>query len=263
MWSGAFYALDIYHEEVRAYLRKVFHTVLQEWGFEMVKLDFLYGAALIPRMGKTRGRIMRDTMDFLRECVGDKLILGCGVPMAPALHTTDYCRIGQDVHLSWEFGVLKWCRNGERVSTYQALTNTIHRRQLSGKFFWNDPDVFILRKKKQYLNKDEQYTLLLTNLLFGDLLFTSDHIGDYDAETLQLYKSIFPLFKRKELRVEQGGDFYKVHFRVNEQHYTVLLNLSAVRQAYKLPRGCTLITATATSSAATTCLPCNPTKASA
>jgi alpha-galactosidase len=237
LWSGAFYALDIYHEEVRAYLRQVFDVVLNDWNFDMVKLDFLYGAALIPRQGKSRGRIMRETMDFLRECVGDKLILGCGVPLASALHTTDYCRIGQDIHLDWEFGILKWCRNGERVSTYLALTNTIHRRQLNGRFFWNDPDVFMLRKKKQMLNANEQYSLLLVNLLFGDLLFTSDYIGDYDEATMRLYKSIFPLFKRKEIRVEQGNDFYKVSFRVNEQYYTALINLSNTPQAYKLGKG--------------------------
>lgn len=40
-WGG-FYALDIYNNEVRAYIRKVFDTVLKKWGYDMVKLDFLY-----------------------------------------------------------------------------------------------------------------------------------------------------------------------------------------------------------------------------
>lgn len=50
-WGG-FYALDIYHPEARAYLKRVFDTVLREWGFGMVKLDFLFAAAMIPRLGK-------------------------------------------------------------------------------------------------------------------------------------------------------------------------------------------------------------------
>ena len=41
LWSYWFYALDVYNEEVRAYLKKVFHTILQEWNFDLVKLDFL------------------------------------------------------------------------------------------------------------------------------------------------------------------------------------------------------------------------------
>jgi len=237
LWSGAFYALDIYHTGVRDYLKLVFDTIFKDWGFEMVKLDFLYGAALIPRNGKTRGRIMQDTMDFLRECAGDKFILGCGVPLSAALKTTDYCRIGQDVHLGWEFGLLKWCRNQERVSTYLALTNTINRRQMSGKFFWNDPDVFMLRRKKQNLSPEEQYTLLLVNMLFGDLLFTSDLISDYDAETMRLYKSVFPLFPRKEQRVEQGNDLYKITFRIHDHFYTALVNLSNESMSFKLPPG--------------------------
>src|SRR5699024_7163536 len=39
-WGG-FYSLDIYNQGVRDYLKKVFDTVFYEWGFDMVKLDFL------------------------------------------------------------------------------------------------------------------------------------------------------------------------------------------------------------------------------
>lgn len=49
-WGG-FYALDMYNEEARAHLKHVFDTVLREWGFGMVKLDFLFAAAMIPRLG--------------------------------------------------------------------------------------------------------------------------------------------------------------------------------------------------------------------
>jgi hypothetical protein len=41
---------------------------------------------------------------FLRECVGNKMILGCGVPLLAAANgTTDYCRIGPDIHLNLGF----------------------------------------------------------------------------------------------------------------------------------------------------------------
>lgn len=43
-WSG-FYALDIDNPAVLEYLRRVFDRVLNDWGFDLVKLDFLYGAA--------------------------------------------------------------------------------------------------------------------------------------------------------------------------------------------------------------------------
>lgn len=101
-WGG-FYALDMYNREAREYLKHVFDVVLQDWGFDMLKLDFCFAAAMIPRMGKSRGEIMWEAMDLIRDLVGpDKLVLGCGVPLASAFRKVDYCRIGSDVAPWWE-----------------------------------------------------------------------------------------------------------------------------------------------------------------
>lgn len=237
LWSGWFYALDICHPEVRAYIAEVFRVVTQEWGFELLKLDFLYGACLRPREGMSRAAVMADAMQLLRTAAGDAKILGCGIPMGTAAGFTDYCRIGADVHLRWEFNLLKWAGNRERVSTFLALKNTIHRRQLNGHAFINDPDVFMLRRKKQGLKPHEQYTLLLVNLLFGDLLFTSDNIADYDAKTSALYRSIFPLLKKKDVMVEQSGEVYKATFGIGDRKYMAIINLSDKNTLFKVPQG--------------------------
>lgn len=235
LWSYWFYALDFYNEEVQTYLRTVFYTILHEWNFDLVKLDFLYGTAIVPRNGKSRGQIMHEAMQFLRDCVGDKMILGCGVPLSAANGTTEYCRIGPDIHLSWDFNLLKWIRARERPSTLNAIHNTISRRQLSGKWFWNDPDVFILRKNKTTLNFKEQYSLLLANLLFGHLLFTSDNISEYDASTLALYKSIFPLMEIENTQVNFLDEFYVINFTIKDKIYLALINTSNSNKRYQLP----------------------------
>lgn len=235
LWSYWFYALDIYNEEVRSYLKSVFHTILHEWNFDLVKLDFLYGTALLPRNGKSRGEIMIDTMQFLRTCVGDKMILGCGVPLSAAIGTTEYCRIGPDIHLSWDFSILKWARARERPSVLNAIHNTISRRQLSGKWFWNDPDVLLLRKNKNTLSKAEKYALLLSNVLFGHLIFTSDNIAEYDAETLRLFQSIFPLMTIENPQVSEHHGFYTIHFHIKERYYTAFINTDNKTRMYKLP----------------------------
>ncbi|MCC6583356.1 MAG: alpha-galactosidase [Chitinophagales bacterium] len=235
MWSYWFYALDVYNEEVRAYLKKVFHTILHEWNFDLVKLDFLYGTALVARNGKSRGQVMQDAMNFLRGCVGDKMILGCGVPLSPANGTTEYCRIGPDIHLSWDFSILKWIRARERPSVLNAIHNTISRRHLSGKWFWNDPDVFILRNNKNVLSFEEKYSLLLANLLFGHLLFTSDNIAEYDEGQLYWYKSIFPLMPVQDVQVNFQDNFYTINFRIKDRYYLALLNVSDAPKMYKLP----------------------------
>ncbi|MEG2456278.1 MAG: alpha-galactosidase, partial [Clostridia bacterium] len=77
------FTFDFYNEDCAKYLKGIFSTVLNDWGFDLVKLDFLCTECLVPRRNKTRGEIMCDAMDFLRECVGEKLILGCGVPLGP------------------------------------------------------------------------------------------------------------------------------------------------------------------------------------
>jgi hypothetical protein len=46
---------------------------------------------------------MWEAMDLIRDMVGpEKLVLGCGVPLAAAFRKVDYCRIGSDVAPWWE-----------------------------------------------------------------------------------------------------------------------------------------------------------------
>ncbi|MFC1706268.1 glycoside hydrolase family 36 protein [Planctomycetota bacterium] len=224
-WSWSFYALDLYNEEFRAYLREVFQRVLRDWGFDLVKLDFLYAAALKVDSGRTRGQVMCDAMDYLRELASDKLILGCGVPLGPAFGRVDCCRIGSDVAESWETRILRLLGVRERLSTRNALVSTIGRRQLGRRAFLNDPDVFILRRERNRLSAAQRYTLLLVNAIFGDLLLTSDDISRYGEEELRHLRSLFPLRKRLDLRVRNDRGLYRVRFGVGERRYEALLNL--------------------------------------
>jgi alpha-galactosidase len=223
-WSGYFYALDIYNPEVRAYLKNVFDTVLNEWNFDMVKLDFLYAAALIERKDKTRGQIMYEAMSFLREIAGNKIILGCGVPLGCSFGLVDYCRIGGDVALKWEDKLLTLLGYRERVSTLNSLRSTIGRRHLNGRAFWNDPDVFILRSTTNQLTPDQRYTLLLLNLIFGGLVFTSDNLNEYTSEELQLFQSIFPQ-QEKQIHKVVSGKIVEIYFSIGEYDYLTLSNL--------------------------------------
>ena len=191
-WSG-FYALDIYNEEVRSYLREVFDTVICRWGFTFVKLDFLYASCVIPRRDKTRAQVMYDGMRLLREVCGDAWILGCGVPLAPAFGLVDYCRIGCDVSLSWDDELYMRPMHRERVSTRNTVLNTVFRRELHGRAFLNDPDVFLLREKNTKLTRREKHILATVNALFGGVLFTSDNVAEYSDESRKLYEELLTL----------------------------------------------------------------------
>jgi alpha-galactosidase len=229
-WSGYFYVLDFYNPGVRAYLAGVFKTVFEEWHYDLVKLDFLYAVALLKRSDKTRGRIMHEAMTFLRELAGDKLILGCGVPLGSAFGLVDYCRIGSDVALTWEDRLLQRMHYRERVSTINSLISTIGRRHLNGRGFHNDPDVFILRSNNNRLTKEQRHTLFLLNNIFGGVLFTSDNINEYTVEELDMYKSIFPLSSKKIERVVIDGvipgGLLKTYFSIAGRQYLAVSNLS-------------------------------------
>jgi alpha-galactosidase len=235
-WNGFFYLLDFYNEEVRDYLKEVLHTVLEVWNFDMVKLDFLYAAALIQREDKTRGQIMYEAMEFLREISGDKIILGCGVPLGCAFGLADYCRIGSDVSLSWDDRLLRGLHYRERVSTINALESTIGRRQLSGRAFFNDPDVFIIRAKNNKLTQNQRYTLLLLNLIFGGLVFTSDNIGEYTDEEMKLYKSIFPVVEKTVTSV-LFSQAVSVYFNIGSREYLAVSNLKGKKVGFTLMGG--------------------------
>ncbi len=182
-WGGA-YTLDIYNEEARAYIVKVFDTVLNEWGFDMVKLDFLYSQCMFPRFGKSRGQLMAEAMDFLRELVGDKLFLGCGVPLGSAFGVVDACRISCDVDLKYKGKIYDRVHiNREVPSAQNAIRSTIFRRHLDGRAFVNDPDVFFLRDFNLKFTDKQKQLLAKINHLFGNVLFVSDDVGKYgDAE---------------------------------------------------------------------------------
>jgi alpha-galactosidase len=236
-WSYHFYGLDIYHEEVRHYLRDVFAVVFNDWRFDMVKLDFLYGAALCPPEGKTRGEVMTDAMKFLRECAGKKEILGCGVPLGPAFGQVDYCRIGSDIGPKWEDWLLNTIHYRERISTINSLNSTIGRRHLNGNVFGNDPDVFILRSENNSLTAEQKYTLFMVNNLFGSLVFTSDNIAEYDAETMKLYLSMFPLKEKKISSVTHEEDCLEAYFSIDHNSYVLFSNMGKENRLFHLPSG--------------------------
>jgi alpha-galactosidase len=227
IWKGPYYALDIYHPEARSYIKKVLQTILREWNYDLIKVDFLFGACLQGRPDRTRGQIMYDGMQLLREVAGkDKMILGCGVPLASAFGMVDYCRIGNDAHTGWELKPLKKLHAHERPSTWSTLTNSINRAVLSGRFFQNDPDVFILRNKKTNLSETQKNTMFLVNQLFGEVLFISDDIREYDILTLQLYKSGFNTHKKEITNINMDiKNIYVVNFKIGAEEFIAYFNL--------------------------------------
>ena len=188
-WGG-FYALDIDVPGVQDYLKRVFDRVLNQWGYDLVKLDFLYAAAPFGNERESRAGRMLRAMELLRSMCGDKQILGCGVPLMPAFGLVDYCRIGCDVSLSWDDGWYMRLFHRERISTKHSLDNTLCRRQLGGRAFGNDPDVFFLRDENCRLTPDQKRRLAETNARYGQVLLISDDPNSYTPGMKEQYRRV-------------------------------------------------------------------------
>ena len=218
-WGG-FYSLDIDKPEVVDYLREVFRRVFDEWGFDLVKLDFLYAAAPFGSERESRAGRMTRALELLRELCGDKLILGCGVPLMPAFGLVDYCRIGCDVGLDWNGSWLMQQTHRERVSTKQTIDDTVFRRELNGRAWLNDPDVFFLRTENLQLTENEKRVLATVNSLFGGVLFCSDDMSAYSPEARAFYEELLKNREAADIRVDTDRGF-KISYTVDGERKTV------------------------------------------
>ena len=187
-WSGAV-ALDTRNPEVRAYVTRVLQTVTQDWGFEVLKLDFLFAACMEPHDGLNRGELMAAALDLLREAVGEDVrLLLCGVPLTSAFGRADWCRVGCDVGLDWDDKPPMRLLHRERVSTKNSLANTRGRAHLDGRAFGVDPDVFFLRSGDVRLTERQKSELLWTDAALGSVFLTSDDMGTWDSDQLLRYR---------------------------------------------------------------------------
>ncbi len=235
-WGG-FYVLDILEPEVQEHLELIFRTVVQDWGYDFLKLDFLYASCLLPRQGKSRAQIMALTMDLLRRWAKDATILACGVPLASALGRCDYCRIGTDVEARWGRPLYERFLHPEIPSTRRSLGNTLSRAFLDGLGFRNDPDVFFLRRHANRLTPRQRHSLFLLNYLLGGVWMTSDPVEDWDQQSLNLYLAGFPRPEFDETRVISERGLWMGSFGVQDRRYLWAFNPRSRRRTWHLPSG--------------------------
>ncbi len=233
LWGGWYYALDIYNPKVKDYLTEVFYTFFNKWGFQLVKADFLFAACIAPPKGKTKAQVMFDAMTFIAQLVGQNKLLACGIPLGSVFNQTATCRIGPDTHLAWTNPMMRFLRKRERVSTLSALRTIIHRRHLNKRVFINDPDVFIMRADGHKLSRDQQYTLLLVQVLFGSQIFNSDDWNSYDNPTLQEIKGLLAFREPTILQVHEPiSDYYQIHF---QKDYTYIAHINLNKHKVNIP----------------------------
>lgn len=181
-WGGTLYSLDPSHQDARKWLYGLFKKVTDTWGYDYVKIDFLYyptNAEMFYDKHLSKAQVYRLGLETIRAAVGDhRFILGCGAPLSPAIGLVNGMRIGPDVAGSW--GGVKPC-----------VLNTANRYFMHKKFWLNDPDCLVVRDP---LTLDQARAWAAVVALSGGMNLLSDNLLELPAERVELLKRTLPVY---------------------------------------------------------------------
>ncbi len=199
-WGSTLHGLDCTHPQVRDWLQRLFTTIVEDWGYSYLKLDFLYCAALPGlrhRQGATSVQALREGLHTIRSVVGEEVfLLGCGCPLLPAVGLVDAMRISPDVAPHWpaRFHGLP-VPNSERASipsATNAIRNSLTRAWMHRTFWINDPDCLLIRDTETNLTHDEIRTLASVIGLTGGMLILSDPLHTLREDRWSLASLLLP-----------------------------------------------------------------------
>ncbi len=226
LWGkhGNFYCLDLSRDEVIEYLDKLMETIINEWGFRYIKLDFMYAGMLYGNYDaptasyKIYNRAIAKLTSRNKTNKGAPVAyLGCGIPFELSFKYTPLCRIGCDTYEHWKnklARLLKW--NG-RNEAYLNLKDTLGHALWNNTVFANDPDVIFVRTNKCSLTTEQKLLIAKINTLFGSQFMYSDDPGKSGLTEHQIENRINEfrsLYAGEEFGIIQTApDIYKVFNR--------------------------------------------------
>jgi alpha-galactosidase len=184
------YALDPSHPEFAAHLERLFRKIVEDFGYDYLKLDFLYAAAaegIRHDPALTRAQTLRRGLEAIRRGAGDRaFILGCGCPLGAAVGIVDGMRIGPDVAPFWGATAGAMGEPGTALAIDAILARSFMHRRL----WLNDPDCLMLRAKETQLSNDEREALAWTIAASGGMLLISDDMRLLDGERARLFQEV-------------------------------------------------------------------------
>lgn len=203
-WNAFTTALDLTKPDALDYCQQVVHRAVHDWGFEYLKLDFLYAAALPGRFHdtqKTRAQVLRSGLQALRSAAGPQVtLLGCGCPLGPAIGLVDSMRIGTDTARSWypSFqGIKTYFKHDPSMPSARfAIHNALTRSPLHQRWWINDPDCLLVRPSTD-LTLEEIQSIASVIALTGGSMFLSDGLHQLPPECLWMAQVLLPLIGKR------------------------------------------------------------------
>ncbi len=180
------YALDITHPEAAEWLYNLFDTVANQWGYELIKIDFvdwsLLSAERYHDPTVSRAAAYRKGIEIMRKAIGPKChLLDCG-PGPVSVGMLDSMRIELDQPpVNWNQYFLQSASSAPAA----AKRYYFHKRA------WiNDDDHVSLG----LLTVSQAQAAASLIALSGGNTMSSDRLPDLDATRLEILKRIFPSY---------------------------------------------------------------------
>jgi alpha-galactosidase len=173
-WGRTIFALDTTHPGVKAWLAATF-AALRKAGFDYLKIDFLFAAAMpgTRRKRATPIQAYREGMRVIRKAAGDGFVLACGAPLLPSAGLVDGMRIGEDTAPYWKTKPSPF----QGPNAYFALKNALMRQFMHRAFWLNDPDCLLLRDREIELTRNERELYALCAGALDNLVIDSDKLA--------------------------------------------------------------------------------------
>ena len=188
-----------YEDEVLDYVERLAKTVTHDWGFNFLKIDFLYASAVLDAKYHdptfTRAQMIRRGVQAVRNGLGDdRVLLGCGAPLGPCVGLVNVMRIGIDTAAAWApmEKLIKTITKLELPALKPALRATIQRTYMHNTWWINDPDCVVVRENKSKLTLDEVLLQLTVFGISGGQVLISDDEPLVSSGRMDLLKKILP-----------------------------------------------------------------------
>jgi hypothetical protein len=193
-----FYGLDATNPKVREHVFKAIRRAVQEWGFKVLKIDFLYAACLEGNgkydMSMTRAEAMHVALRTIREAAGpDVFLIGCGCPIATGIGYVDGMRVSADTGPTWypAFPLPFW-DHGTLPSLRAMIRNSVTRAPMGHRWWLNDPDCLLLGESTS-LRTEEIISAASVIAMTCGMLLLSDDLTKVSINRMKILTRIFPM----------------------------------------------------------------------
>lgn len=212
------YALDTTHPGAQRWLRTVFDTVVNEWGYDFLKLDFTFTAAFPGDRfddDATRAEAYRRGYEVIRDVCGDETTILSVDLVGTTVGLADAMRVGQDARHWWAQppdGVLLGEHSGG--GTRNGLRNTLNRQFMHRQWWVTDPDHQLFGVSdtaggtgQAERTAAEKRTFAAVVALSGGVNLVSDVVSELDEDDVELLRRTLPPIDGGSVRGLGATDF--------------------------------------------------------